>query len=173
MLWCQKQLAVDDGIVLVDDDIWKEIIKLYPSLVKCVHSNSEAVLTELQKVLLAYNDMLSIPKSSSLANGSWAYRLLLSPNFYIWLVNLAIFHYILVIGMLMSMFMYNALTVISGQYKTQSSLSSPTVDSFCCMRRIVFVNNMKGQWNPYIMTCNKSITSISKKGKGGDFEKMR
>lgn len=97
MLWCQKQLAVDDGIVLVDDDIWKEIIKLYPSLVKCVHSNSEAVLTELQKVLLAYNDMLSIPKSSSLANGSWAYRLLLSPNFYIWLVNLAIFHYILVI----------------------------------------------------------------------------
>ena len=63
-------IAVDDGIVLVDDDIWKEIIKLYPCLVKCVHSNSEAVLTELQKVLLAYNDMLSIPKSSSLANGS-------------------------------------------------------------------------------------------------------
>ena len=57
-------------LFLVDDDIWKEIIKLYPSLVKCVHSNSEAVLTELQKVLLAYNDMLSIPKSCSLANGS-------------------------------------------------------------------------------------------------------
>lgn len=57
--------------VLVDEDIWREIIGLYPSLVNCVHSKSEPVLAELQKVLLAYSDLLSNPRQlSALHNGS-------------------------------------------------------------------------------------------------------